>query len=122
MKNFQNKKTNIYSNNRVPIFRGRAFLYQDGDANIKPSIGKKNNRDDTYRKALEEANEIHQRLKIERAAAKDHGPRGLKPPPYVKLKVEFSSFFLISILVMYLLICNLLFLITHRFIGKQTRW
>ncbi|XP_029047985.2 histone-lysine N-methyltransferase NSD2 isoform X2 [Osmia bicornis bicornis] len=76
------------SNNYYWIHRGRAFLYQDGDANIKPSIGKKNNRDDTYRKALEEANQVHQRLKIERAAAKDHGPRGLKPPPYVKLKVN----------------------------------
>ncbi|XP_003707627.2 nuclear receptor binding SET domain protein isoform X1 [Megachile rotundata] len=76
------------SNNYYWIHRGRAFLYQDGDATIKPSIGKKNNRDDTYRKALEEANEVHQRLKIERAAAKDHGPRGLKPPPYVKLKVN----------------------------------
>ncbi|XP_076171754.1 nuclear receptor binding SET domain protein isoform X2 [Ptiloglossa arizonensis] len=76
------------SNNYYWVHRGRAFLYQDGDANIKPPIGKKNNRDDTYRKALEEANEIHQRLKIERAAAKDHGPRGLKPPPYVKLKVN----------------------------------
>ncbi|KOC64333.1 putative histone-lysine N-methyltransferase NSD2 [Habropoda laboriosa] len=76
------------SNNYHWVHRGRAFLYQDGDANIKPPIGKKNNRDDTYRKALEEANEIHQRLKIERAAAKDHGPRGLKPPPYVKLKVN----------------------------------
>ncbi|XP_043520102.1 histone-lysine N-methyltransferase NSD2 isoform X2 [Frieseomelitta varia] len=76
------------SNNYHWIHRGRAFLYQDGDANIKPPIGKKN-RDDTYRKALEEANEIHQRLKIERAAAKDHGPRGgLKPPPYVKLKMN----------------------------------
>ncbi|CAL7936216.1 unnamed protein product [Xylocopa violacea] len=75
------------SNNYHWVHRGRAFLYQDGDANIKPPIGKKN-RDDTYRKALEEANEIHQRLKIERAAAKDHGPRGLKPPPYVKLKVN----------------------------------
>ncbi|XP_076238839.1 nuclear receptor binding SET domain protein [Calliopsis andreniformis] len=76
------------SNNYYWIHRGRAFLYQDGDANIKPPIGKKNNRDDTYRKALEEANDIHQRLKVERAAAKDHGPRGLKPPPYVKLKVN----------------------------------
>ncbi|XP_068977009.1 histone-lysine N-methyltransferase NSD2 isoform X2 [Bombus flavifrons] len=75
------------SNNYHWIHRGRAFLYQDGDANIKPPIGKKN-RDDTYRKALEEANEIHQRLKIERAAAKDHGPRGLKPPHYVKLKMN----------------------------------
>ncbi|CAK9827707.1 Histone-lysine N-methyltransferase NSD2 [Anthophora retusa] len=76
------------SNNYHWVHRGRAFLYQDGDANIKPPIGKKNNRDDTYRKALEEANEIHQRLKIERAAAKDHEPRGLKPPHYVKLKVN----------------------------------
>lgn len=78
--------------NYVSLFRGRAFLYQDGDANIKPPIGKKN-RDGTYRKALEEANDIHQRLKIERAAAENCGPRGLKPAPYVKLKVKsFFSF------------------------------
>lgn len=44
-------------------------------------------RNDTYKKALEEASEIHQRVKTERAAAKDHETKGLKPPPYVKLKV-----------------------------------
>lgn len=83
------------------FFRGRAFLYQDGDANIKPPIGKKNNRDDTYRKALEEANDIHQRLKAERAAAKDHGPRGLKPPPYVKLKVKQFCLYLFACTVIF---------------------
>ncbi|KAG7205791.1 hypothetical protein KM043_007736 [Ampulex compressa] len=76
------------SNNYYWVHRGRAFLYQDGDANIKPQIGKKSMRDDTYRKALEEANDIHLRLKTERATAKEYGPRGLKPPPYVKLKVN----------------------------------
>lgn len=69
------------------VHRGRAFLYQDGDANTKASAGKKN-VDEAYRRALEEAQEMHLRLKIERAAAKDSGPRGLKPPPYVKLKVN----------------------------------
>ncbi|XP_035729731.1 histone-lysine N-methyltransferase NSD2-like isoform X1 [Vespa mandarinia] len=77
------------SNNYYWVHRGRAFLYQDGDANIKPSsVGKRKMRNDTYRKALEEASEIHQRLKTERAAAKDHESKGLKPPPYVKLKVN----------------------------------
>ena len=75
------------SNNYYWVHRGRAFLYQDGDANIKPPIGKKN-RDGAYRKALEEANDIHQRLKLERAAAENCGPRGLKPAPYVKLKMN----------------------------------
>ncbi|XP_032662597.1 histone-lysine N-methyltransferase NSD2 isoform X2 [Odontomachus brunneus] len=69
------------------VHRGRAFLYQDGDANIKPAIGKtKSLTDDTYRKALEEANKIHLQLKEERSATKE--PKGLKPPTYVKLKVN----------------------------------
>lgn len=67
------------------FFRGRAFLYQDGDANIKPAISKKSLMDDAYRKALDEANKIHLQLKEERSATKE--PKGLKPPPYVKLKV-----------------------------------
>ncbi|XP_015183838.1 PREDICTED: histone-lysine N-methyltransferase NSD2 isoform X1 [Polistes dominula] len=76
------------SNNYYWVHRGRAFLYQEGDATIKPSVGKKTMRNNTYRKALEEASEIHKRLKIERAAAKDIEAKGLKPPPYVKLKVN----------------------------------
>ncbi|XP_025159312.1 histone-lysine N-methyltransferase NSD2 isoform X2 [Harpegnathos saltator] len=67
------------------VHRGRAFLYQDGDANMTPAIGKKSFTD-IYRKALEEANEIHQQLKEKRSATKE--PKGLKPPPYVKLKVN----------------------------------
>jgi len=43
--------------------------------------------DDTYRIALEEANRIHQQLKARRSMTKE--PKGLKPPPYVKLKVRF---------------------------------
>lgn len=62
------------------------FLYQDGDANIKPPIGK-TPMDDTYRIALQEANKIHQQLKARRSMTKE--PKGLKPPPYVKLKVRF---------------------------------
>ncbi|XP_046412948.1 histone-lysine N-methyltransferase NSD2 [Neodiprion fabricii] len=70
------------------VHRGRAFLYQDGDANTKTSTGKKY-VDEAYRKALEEAQEMHLRLKIERAAAvKENGPKDLKPPHYVKLKVN----------------------------------
>ncbi|XP_024945454.1 histone-lysine N-methyltransferase NSD2 isoform X2 [Cephus cinctus] len=74
------------TNNYYWVHRGRAFLYQDGDASTKVTAGKRN-VDEAYRKALEEANEVHQRLKTERAAAKEYGPR-LKPPPYVKLKVN----------------------------------
>lgn len=71
-------------------FRGRAFLYQDGDANIKPSFGKNTARDDNFRKALEEANIIYQNMKTQRAAAKTNDSRALKPPPYVKIKVKFN--------------------------------
>ncbi|XP_012266706.2 histone-lysine N-methyltransferase NSD2 isoform X2 [Athalia rosae] len=69
------------------VHRGRAFLYQDGDANAKTSTGKRN-VDEAYRKALSEAQEMHRRLKAERAAAKDNGTQNLKPPLYVKLKVN----------------------------------
>lgn len=48
--------------------------------------------DDTYRKALKEANKLHQQLKIERSVSKD--PKGLKPPPYVKLKVRIIPNFI----------------------------
>ncbi|XP_017886764.1 histone-lysine N-methyltransferase NSD2 isoform X2 [Ceratina calcarata] len=75
------------SNNYHWVHRGRAFLYQDGDANIKPPIGRKN-RDGSYRRALQEASQLHQRLKIERATSKDNGSRELKPAPYVKVKVN----------------------------------
>ncbi|KMQ92238.1 histone-lysine n-methyltransferase nsd2 [Lasius niger] len=67
------------------IARGRAFLYQDGDANIKP-MGKKKVMGDTYRKALQEANKIHQQLKAERSMTNKE-PKGLKPPPYVNKPV-----------------------------------
>jgi len=43
--------------------------------------------DDTYRIALKEANKLHQQLKVQRSITKE--PKGLKPPPYVKLKVWF---------------------------------
>ncbi|XP_077258296.1 nuclear receptor binding SET domain protein isoform X1 [Temnothorax americanus] len=74
------------SNDYYWVDRGRAFLYQDGDANIKPPMNKKSLMDDTYRIALEEANKIHQQLKARRSMTKK--PKGLKPPPYVKLKVN----------------------------------
>jgi len=77
-------------------FRGRAFLYQDGDANIKTPMGKKTSAmEDTYRIALEEANKIHQQLKTERSMTKE--PKGLKPPLYVKLKVRFIPDFIYTI-------------------------
>lgn len=71
----------------INSYRGRAFLYQDGDANIKLPIGKKSPMDDTYRIALDEANKLHQQLKARRSMTKE--PKGLKPPLYVKLKVWF---------------------------------
>ncbi|XP_011260373.1 histone-lysine N-methyltransferase NSD2 [Camponotus floridanus] len=75
------------SNDYYWVHRGRAFLYQDGDANIKTPMGKKTSAmEDTYRIALEEANKIHQQLKTERSMTKE--PKGLKPPSYVKLKVN----------------------------------
>ncbi|XP_028044600.1 histone-lysine N-methyltransferase NSD2 isoform X2 [Monomorium pharaonis] len=73
------------SNDYYWVHRGRAFLYQDGDANIKPPQGK-SLMDDTYRIALQEANKLHLQLKARRSMTKE--PKGLKPPPYVKLKVN----------------------------------
>ncbi|KAL0116161.1 hypothetical protein PUN28_011190 [Cardiocondyla obscurior] len=73
------------SNDYYWVHRGRAFLYQDGDANIKPPIGK-SLMDDAYRVALMEANKLHQQLKARRSKTKE--PKGLKPPLYVKLKVN----------------------------------
>lgn len=55
-------------------------------------MGKKTVMDDTYRIALQEANKIHQQLKAERSMTKE--PKGLKPPPYVKLKVRFIPDFI----------------------------
>ncbi|XP_066584168.1 histone-lysine N-methyltransferase NSD2-like isoform X2 [Prorops nasuta] len=78
------------SHNYYWVHRGRAFLYQDGDANLETTVNnKKRIRKDLFRIALEEANELHQRLKIEKAAAKDYGCKNeLKPPSYVKLKIN----------------------------------
>lgn len=77
-------------------FRGRAFLYQDGDANITLPMGKRMSAmEDTYRIALEEANKLHQQLKAERSMTKE--PKGLKPPSYVKLKVRFIPYFIYTI-------------------------
>lgn len=56
-------------------------------------MGKKNVMGDTYRKALQEANKIHQQLKAERSMTNKE-PKGLKPPPYVKLKVRFIPDFI----------------------------
>ncbi|XP_029154906.1 histone-lysine N-methyltransferase NSD2 [Nylanderia fulva] len=75
------------SNDYYWVHRGRVFLYQDGDANIKPSMNKKTVMDDAYRKALEEANKVHQQLKTERSTTKEQS-KALKPPLYVKLKVN----------------------------------
>ncbi|XP_034950762.1 histone-lysine N-methyltransferase NSD2 isoform X2 [Chelonus insularis] len=66
------------------VHRGRVFLYQDDDSNVKNSVNK-TNVDEAYNQALKEASELHQRLKRER---KDDESRALKPPPYVKLKVN----------------------------------
>ncbi|XP_011646679.1 histone-lysine N-methyltransferase NSD2-like, partial [Pogonomyrmex barbatus] len=82
------------SNDYYWVHRGRAFLYQDGDANIKVPMGKKSLMDDTYRIALEEANKIHQQLKATRSKTKE--PKGLKPPSYVKLKVRFILRFILE--------------------------
>ena len=81
------------------VHRGRAFLYQEGDACTKPS--KKNTgMDEAFNKALNEANEFHQLLKKQKAAAK-YQERGLKPPPYVKLKVFLFIKIIIYITIFY---------------------
>lgn len=99
-------------------YRGKAFLFQDGDANAKvPNIGSKK-VEEAYRKAMEEAKVIHEQLIIERAIAKDrdNNGRNLKPPPYVKLKVELTR----KIPSVYLLILLLIFKIYHysTFVGQ----
>ncbi|KAK0080937.1 hypothetical protein PV325_013077 [Microctonus aethiopoides] len=66
------------------VHRGRVFLYQDGDSNVKSSVNK-SNVDGAFVQALREANELHQRFKRKR---KDEESRALKPPYYVKLKVN----------------------------------
>lgn len=71
----------------MSLSRGKAFLYQEGDANTK-EIGSKR-VDESYRKALHEAKLFHERLVYERAVAKGRGnSKSLKPPLYVKLKVN----------------------------------
>ncbi|KAF7992681.1 hypothetical protein HCN44_005025 [Aphidius gifuensis] len=69
--------------------RGRCFLYQDGDLNAKvTAIGKKN-VDESYKIAVDEANDVYQKLKNEKIAAQDDTiPKRLKPPPYVKLRIN----------------------------------
>ncbi|XP_072742507.1 histone-lysine N-methyltransferase NSD2 isoform X2 [Anoplolepis gracilipes] len=70
------------------VHRGRAFLYHDGDEKIKSP--KKENKNSVmgaiYKIALEEANKIHLQLKAERSIL-TKGSK-LKPPLYVKLKVN----------------------------------
>ncbi|XP_020293467.1 histone-lysine N-methyltransferase NSD2 isoform X2 [Pseudomyrmex gracilis] len=74
------------SNDYYWVHRGRVFLYQDGDANIKAPIGKKTVTEEAYQIALQEANRLHQQLKAQRSRTKES--KALKPPPYVKLKVN----------------------------------
>ncbi|XP_065214997.1 uncharacterized protein NSD [Planococcus citri] len=66
------------------VNRGRAFVYQEGDS------GKKNyNRtvvDLTFEKALKEAEEAYQKLKIDKALREEEAKLGLKPPRYVRIK------------------------------------
>ncbi|XP_011300581.1 histone-lysine N-methyltransferase NSD2 [Fopius arisanus] len=70
------------------VHRGRVFLYQEGDTYARNRIGTKT-VDNAYKRAVFEANELHQEVKNERAAAKeDESKRYLKPPPYVKLRVN----------------------------------
>ncbi|XP_057325332.1 histone-lysine N-methyltransferase NSD2 isoform X2 [Microplitis mediator] len=66
------------------VHRGRVFLYQDGDSNVKGPVSK-SGVDGAFRQALKEASELHERLKRER---KEDELRSIKPPPYVKLRVN----------------------------------
>ncbi|XP_044575684.1 histone-lysine N-methyltransferase NSD2 isoform X1 [Cotesia glomerata] len=66
------------------VHRGRVFLYQDGDSNVKSSVNK-SGVDGAFREALKEANELHERLKREK---KEDEIRAIKPPHFVKLKIN----------------------------------
>lgn len=74
------------------VHKGRAFLYQEGDA-VGKSTGKKNGMDGAFRRALQEAHEYHQILKEQKAlcsSVKEMEKTNLKPPFYIKLKVYFK--------------------------------
>ncbi|XP_058804908.1 histone-lysine N-methyltransferase NSD2-like isoform X2 [Phymastichus coffea] len=70
------------------VHRGKAFLFQDGDATGKVKGSKQ--VEESYRKAMQEAKIVHEQLNEEKKLAKsrDSNIRNLKPPPYVKLKVN----------------------------------
>ncbi|XP_063975410.1 histone-lysine N-methyltransferase NSD2 isoform X2 [Diachasmimorpha longicaudata] len=69
------------------VHRGRVFLYQEGDTCARNSMGRKT-VDDAYKQAVVEANELHQQVKNERVAAKEDESKNLRPPPYVKIRVN----------------------------------
>ncbi|XP_014214983.1 histone-lysine N-methyltransferase NSD2 [Copidosoma floridanum] len=75
------------------VHRGKVFLFQEGDANAKVIGNKK--VEDSYRRAMEEAKVFHKYLMCEKAMAKaaaekrnSGSHRHLKPPHYVKLRVN----------------------------------
>lgn len=75
------------------IFRGRVFLYHDGDDRTKVNGTKKVG--ESYKKAVEEAKLLYERLASQKATVvKGNGSRALKPPPYVKLKVRKKQIFI----------------------------
>ena len=79
---------------KFTYFRGKAFLFHDGDESAKVGSRK---FEESYKKALEEAKVFHERLTFERAIAKTReDSRHLKPPHYVKLRVRYVTVFVIT--------------------------
>ncbi|XP_014223771.1 histone-lysine N-methyltransferase NSD2-like isoform X1 [Trichogramma pretiosum] len=74
------------SNDYHWIHRGKVFLYQDGDAKAKNTGSKK--KGETFNRAMLEAKAYHDNYVIERALDKNKDNSNLKPPPYVKLKIN----------------------------------
>lgn len=68
------------------VNRGRVFLYQEGDSGKGSS--KKSSVDSVFLKAIEEATEAQEKLKVEKAVREAETRPGLKPPTYVKLKTN----------------------------------
>ncbi|KAL3268102.1 hypothetical protein HHI36_007229 [Cryptolaemus montrouzieri] len=68
------------------VGRGRTFLYQEGDTGCLNSC--KNRIDEAFSRALKEAAEVYHLKKESKSKRDKEVNNGLKPPPYVKIKVN----------------------------------
>ncbi|XP_044753544.1 uncharacterized protein LOC123312969 [Coccinella septempunctata] len=68
------------------VGRGRAFLYQEGDTGVLNNT--KNKIDEAFSRALKEAADVYRFKKGLRAKKQKEVNNGLKPPSYVRIKVN----------------------------------